>query len=129
MILVDTSIWIDFFNGQFDTYIEKFENIIKKEIILIGDLIRIEILQGFKSDKDYEVAKNLLYEYEQVSLVSNETSELSISMYRDLRHKGITIKKTIDTIIASYCILNEIPLLTKDKDFLYYSEYFNLELI
>ncbi|MBT8419682.1 MAG: PIN domain nuclease [Gammaproteobacteria bacterium] len=117
MILVDTSVWVDFFNGKETNQTHWLEYCLSNTVIMVGDLILAELLQGFKSDKDYLIAKSLLEELELVPLCSIELAIKSARNYRVLRKKGITIRKTIDSIIATYCIENNIPLLYSDRDF------------
>lgn len=126
MIVADTSVWIDYFKGkacpETDLLDEKLEN----DLVAIGDLILLEILQGFKSDKDYNLAKKTLLLLEQREFLSNELALKAAGNYRKLRKKGITIRKTNDVIIASYCIENKLPLLFSDRDFLPFVEHLGL---
>ncbi|MBF0204618.1 MAG: PIN domain nuclease [Desulfamplus sp.] len=117
MILVDTSVWVDFFNGNKSSQTEKLEHFLSSTVIIVGDLILAELLQGFRNDKDYQIAKSLLQECELVQLCDIELAIKSAQNYRILRKKGITIRKTIDCIIATYCIEKNIPLLFSDRDF------------
>ena len=118
MILVDSSVWIDFFNGTKNTGTDKLNEILGLEEVVIGDLILAEVLQGFKNDTDYKAAKNVLTSLEVHDLLGKELAIKSANNFRKLRKKGITIRKTADVIIATYCIENKIPLLFTDKDFL-----------
>jgi len=118
MILVDSSVWIDFFNGTRNTETDKLNEILGLEEVVIGDLILAEVLQGFKNDTDYKAAKNVLTSLEVHDLLGKELAIKSANNFRKLRKKGITIRKTADVIIATYCIENKIPLLFTDKDFL-----------
>ncbi|MBF0241559.1 MAG: PIN domain nuclease [Desulfamplus sp.] len=127
MILVDTSVWVDFFNGNESNKTEQLEHFLSSTIIVVGDLIAAELLQGFRSDKDYETAKSLLQECTLVQLCNIDLAVKSAQNYRILRKKGITIRKTIDTIIATYCIENKIPLLFSDRDFEPFVSCLNLQ--
>ena len=118
MILVDSSVWIDFFNGTVNTETDKLNEILGLEEVVIGDLILAEVLQGFRSDTDYKAAKNVLTSLTVYDLLGKELAIKSANNFRKLRKKGITIRKTADVIIATYCIENKIPLLFTDKDFL-----------
>ena len=117
MILVDSSVWIDFFNGAKNTETDKLDEMLGLEEIVTGDLILAEVLQGFRSDADYKTAKNVLTSLTVHNLVGKELAIKSANNFRKLRKKGITIRKTADVIIATYCIENKIPLLFADKDF------------
>jgi predicted nucleic acid-binding protein len=117
MILVDSSVWIDFFNGFENAETDKLNQILGLEEVVIGDLILAEVLQGFNSDRDYKVAKDVLTSLTVHDLIGKEMAVKSANNFRKLRKKGITIRKTADVIIATYCIENKIPLLFTDKDF------------
>ena len=117
MILVDSSVWIDFFNGKVCAETDKLNEILGLEEIVIGDLILAEVLQGFRSDTDYKTAKNVLTSLTVHDLLGMDMAIKSANNFRKLRKKGITIRKTADVIIATYCIENKIPLLFTDKDF------------
>jgi len=118
MILVDSSVWIDFFNGVICQETDKLNEMLGLEEIVTGDLILAEVLQGFRSDADYKVAKNVLTSLNVHDLLGEEMAIKSAGNFRKLRKKGITIRKTADVIIATYCIENKIPLLFTEKDFL-----------
>ena len=117
MILVDSSVWIDFFNGTDCPETDKLNEILGLEEVVIGDLILAEVLQGFRSDTDYKAAKNVLTSLTVYDLLGKDMAVKSANNFRKLRKKGITIRKTADVIIATYCIENKIPLLFTDKDF------------
>ena len=118
MILVDSSVWIDFFNGADNTETDKLNEILGLEEVVIGDLILAEVLQGFRSDTDYKAAKNVLTSLTVHDLLGKKLAIKSADNFRKLRKKGITIRKTADVIIATYCIENKVPLLFTDKDFI-----------
>jgi predicted nucleic acid-binding protein len=118
MILVDSSVWIDFFNGTVCAETDKLNEILGLEEVVIGDIILAEVLQGFRSDTDYKAAKNVLTSLVVHDLLGKDLAIKSANNFRKLRKKGITIRKTADMIIATYCIENKIPLLFTDKDFI-----------
>ena len=117
MILVDSGVWIDFFNGTENTETDKLNEILGLEEVVIGDLILAEVLQGFRRDRDYKLAKDVLTSLTGHDLIGKEMAIKSANNFRKLSKKGITIKKTANVIIATYCIENKIPLLFTDKDF------------
>jgi predicted nucleic acid-binding protein len=127
MILVDTSVWIDYFNGNADKYTDALDQALEKGVVAIGDLIFLEILQGFKSDKEYKLAKETLSTLEQYEMFGHLIALRSAENYRVLRKKGITIRRTADVIIATFCIENELPLLFSDKDFKPFVQYLGLK--
>jgi predicted nucleic acid-binding protein len=97
--------------------------------VVIGDLILLEILQGFRSDKDYETAKGHLMALHQFSMLSTDIAIKAAENYRILRKKGITIRKTADVIIATFCINNRIPLLFSDRDFIPFKKHLKLQSV
>lgn len=117
MILADTSVWIDYFHGLIDPHTDALDAALIEGTVAIADIIFLEILQGFRSDKDYQNAKSRLSTLEQYSIFNSSAVEKCADNYRALRRKGITIRKTNDVIIATYCIHNRMPLLFKDHDF------------
>ncbi|MDZ4730363.1 MAG: PIN domain nuclease [Xanthomonadales bacterium] len=127
MILVDTSVWIDYFNGNANKYTDALDQALEKGVVAIGDLIFLEILQGFKSDKEYKLAKERLSTLEQYEMFGRSIALKSAENYRVLRKKGITIRRTSDVIIATFCIENELPLLFSDKDFKPFVQHLGLQ--
>jgi predicted nucleic acid-binding protein len=117
MILVDSSVWIDYFTGVQSKQTDKLDVSLGAQTIAIGDLILTEVLQGFRLDKEYEIAKSLLDELIVFEMLGKEMALKSADNFRILRKKGITIRKTADVIIATFCIDRNIPLLFSDKDF------------
>ena len=117
MILVDTSVWIDYFNGQKNKFTDKLDNLLLSEVIIIGDIILAEILQGFRDDKDFERAKEYLNNLKCHSISNKHIAIKSAENFRQLRKKGITVRKTTDMLIGTFCIENDIPLLRNDRDF------------
>ena len=126
MILADTSIWIDFFNGKITTETNFLDNALAEGNVIIGDLIVLEILQGIRHEQDYNKTKKALATLEQFELFGNSMVFECASNFRKLRKKGLTIRKTADLIIASFCIKNKIPLLFSDRDFIPFTEHLNL---
>lgn len=117
MILVDTSVWIDYFNGVKNDQTDILDDILSSQSVLIGDIILTEILQGFDSDTDFKKAKKALDPLDCVHLGGKSLAIKAASNFRLLRAKGITICKTVDMLIGSWCIEHEVELLHNDKDF------------
>ena len=126
MILVDSSVWIDFFNGRETTETNLLDEALSTDTICIGDIILTEVLQGFRSDKDYRVARELLLELPIFQITTPELALIGADYYRALRKKGITVRKSVDNWIATFCIENQLPLLFSDKDFNPFVEHLNL---
>lgn len=117
MILVDTSVWIDYFNGVENKQTESLDRILSEQSVLLGDIILTEILQGFDSDKEFRLAKQALEPLDCVHLGRKSLAIKAASNFRFLRSKGVTIRKTVDMLIGSWCIEHEVELLHNDKDF------------
>ena len=117
MILVDSSVWIDYFNGQRTWQTNLLDNLLSDVPVIIGDLILAEILQGFRTDSDYESAKSHLSALPFHEIGGYQVAVQSAQNYRMLRKKGVTVRKTIDVMIGTYCILEGLPLLHDDRDF------------
>lgn len=126
MIFVDSSVWIDYFRGVATKETEMLDELLGVEPIVIGDLVLAEVLQGFKSDRDFNQAKKLLTSLVMVEILGQEIAIQAARNFRSLRERGITIRKTIDTIIATYCIENDLALLHSDRDFDAFVEHLNL---
>jgi len=117
MILADTSVWIDYFNGKQSRATDLLDEKLDKDLVVMGEVILLEILQGFRSDKEYKLVKETLLLLEQRDLLGKGPALKAAEHYRILRKQGITIKKTNDVVIASYCIEQQLPLLFTDRDF------------
>jgi len=117
MILVDSSVWIGYFNGVISPQTDRLDSALGKEIIIVGDVILAEVLQGFKSDSDFYKAKELLSNFRFMEMLGLELAIESAENYRLLRKKGVTVRKTIDVIIGTFCIYHNISLLHDDQDF------------
>ncbi|MGR3302540.1 MAG: type II toxin-antitoxin system VapC family toxin [Candidatus Scalindua sp.] len=129
MILVDSSVWIDFFNGKITPKTDWLDSALGNQPILIGDIILTEVLQGFQNDKDFKTAKSLLLDFPVMEMLGQELAIKSALNYRRLRKKGVIIRKTIDVIIGSFCIYNNFSLLHDDRDFDPLEKYLNLKAV
>lgn len=117
MILVDSSVWIDYFNGKITPQTDWLHSALGNELIVMGDLILAEVLQGFKKDRDFNQAKEMLVNFPFMEMLGLKLAVKSADNYRFLRKKGVTIRKTIDVIIGTFCIFHKISLLHDDQDF------------
>lgn len=117
MILADSSVWIDYFNGRATPETDALDGLLGREPVLIGDLILTEVLQGFRRDADYRKARTLLETLELRTLGGRQIAMAAADNYRALRRRGITPRKTIDMIIGAYCIGHGLQLLHADRDF------------
>jgi predicted nucleic acid-binding protein len=117
MIVVDTSVWIDYFRGAVTPQSDKLDALLGIEQVLTGDLILTEVLQGFVSERDFSQARKLLASVPLIPLVGADVAFQAAKNFRKLRTLGITIRKTIDTLIATSCIEKDLSLLYSDRDF------------
>jgi predicted nucleic acid-binding protein len=117
VILVDASVWIDYFRGTSTPQAEQLDALLGNEPITIGDLTLTEVLQGFASDRDFNRAMKLLTSLSIVALAGRDIAIKAARNFRALRALGVTTRKTIDTLIATYCMENGYALLYSDKDF------------
>ncbi|HNY71791.1 MAG TPA: PIN domain nuclease [Syntrophorhabdus sp.] len=129
MILVDSSVWIDYFNGVQSSQTDWLDSSLGSTPVIIGDLILTEVLQGFQNEKDFKIAKDLLLGIPFMAMVEQPIALESAMNYRYLRKKGVTVRKTIDVIIGTFCIYNQITLLHCDRDFDPMVKYLGLEII
>lgn len=126
MIVVDSSVWIDYFSGAVNIQTEKLDNRLGQGPVAIGDLILTEVLQGFRHDKDYKTARGLFEDVTIFEMLGTKLAIKSADNFRALRKKGITVRKTADVIIATFCIEQKLPLLFSDKDFKPFVEHLGL---
>jgi len=126
MILVDSSVWIDYFRGTANPEADRLDALLGREPVAAGDLIVIEVLQGFASERDFNRARKL---FEAVPIIALGGADLAVQAannYRRLRAKGITPRKTIDTVIATRCLADGLALLYSDRDFDPFVEHLGL---
>ena len=126
MILVDSSVWIDYFRGVVTPQTEKLDSLLGIEPIATGDLILTEVLQGFVSDRDFNQAKQLMTSLVVVDLAGQGIAIQAARNFRALRKLGVTVRKTIDTVIATRCIESKMHLLYSDRDFDPFVEHLGL---
>ncbi len=126
MILVDSSVWIDYFRGTPTPHAEKLDSLLGTELVAAGDLILTEVLQGFVADRDFNQARKLMTSLVMVDLGGKAIALQAAKNFRALRAQGITVRKTIDVIIATHCIENGLALLYSDRDFDPFVEHLGL---
>ena len=129
MLLVDSSVWIDYFNGSPTPETDYLHAALPRREILVGDIILAEVLQGFHSDADFEAALQALGRFRQAPMLDPGLAIQSARHYRALRRLGITVRKTIDCFIATYAIAHGHELLHSDADFDPFEAYLGLRVI
>lgn len=117
MILVDSSVWIDYFRGTRTPETKKLDDLLSSEPLAVGDLILTDVLQGFGSERDFNDAKRLLTSLLVVELGGQDIAVQAARNFCILRTQDVTIRKTIHTIIATRCIESDFTLLHSDRDF------------
>jgi predicted nucleic acid-binding protein len=127
VIVVDSSVWIDFFNGASTPEVERLDGLLGVTPLAIGDLILVEVMQGFRTERDVATARQLFRSLALLPMLGGNNAWKAADHYRQLRRKGITVRKTIDGIIATACIEANLPLLFSDRDFQPYVEHLGLE--
>ncbi len=128
MILVDTSVWIDYFRGAITAQTGRLDELLGQEPLAIGDLILIEVLQGFTNERDFEAARRMLTSLTIVELGGREIAIQAARNFRALRSRGVTVRKSIETLIATRCIESGLSLLHSDQDFEPFARYLGLRV-
>ena len=129
MILVDSSTWIDYFRGVSSAQTSKLDRLLDSEPLAIGDLILAEVLQGFTHNSDFNKAKGLLTSLDVVDIGGMDIAIQAARNFRTLRGFGITVRKTIDTLIATRCIESGYVLLHNDRDFEPFVKHLRLRVV
>lgn len=127
-LLVDSSVWIDYFNGVINPQTDYLHGVLGQEVIWVGDLILAEVLQGFRRQGDFDRAKAALLRLPTLQMVDRDTAVQSASNYRFLRSQGITVRKTIDCLIATFCLQNNLALLHHDRNFDPFEQHLSLQV-
>lgn len=129
MILVDSGVWIDYFRGTINKQTEQLDQLLLNEPLAIGDLILTEVLQGFDNDKEFRQARKILTQLTVVHLGGQEIAIQAANNFRTLRRLGISVRKTIDLIIATHCIEEGHTLLHNDRDFDPFAQHLGLRTL
>ena len=117
MIVVDSSVWIDFLNGRKAPHVDRLRAILGNEEVIVGDLMLCEVLQGLDSERAARQVEALLRRFEIVPMAGEAIAVAAARNFRSLRRRGVTVRKTIDLLIGTWCIANRTPLLHNDSDF------------
>jgi predicted nucleic acid-binding protein len=128
MIAVDSSVWIDFLNGNETREVRHLSSLLGAEPLLVGDIVLLEVLQGIGSEAEARRVEEALRRFEVEAMLDPELAVLAATHYRHLRGLGITVRKTIDLIIGTFCIARGHALLTSDRDFAPMARHLGLAL-
>jgi predicted nucleic acid-binding protein len=129
VILADRSVWIDYFNGRSTRQTDLLDGFLGEEEVLTGDLIYVEVLQGFRREREFRRAKRALDALPFADLLGRDVALVTAMNYRALRQRGITVRRTIDVIIATFCIRYDHMLLHGDRDFEPMAEHLGLRTL
>lgn len=129
MILVDSSVWIDFFRGRPTVQTEILEGLLDSRALGIGDMILTEVLQGCKFDKEFNEVRRLLSRLDLVMLGGEDVAIEAARNYRKLRALGVTVRGTIDVVLATRCIVSGHQLLHSDRDFDAFEQHLGLRCV
>ena len=129
MILVDSSVWIAQLRGKTTPATIKLAAAAAQEPLLIGDLILLELLQGARNEAQAARIERALRQYSVVPLLGADLASRAARNYRKLRELGITVRKTADIIIGTFCIEHRHALLHDDRDFAPMQKHLGLEVV
>ena len=129
MILVDSSVWIDYLRGTSSPQAEKLDALLGTVPLAIGDLILTEVLQGCATDREFNAVKRTLSTLHTANLGGLELAIEAAKNFRKLRALGFTVRKTIDTVIATRCIMDGLELLHSDRDFDPFEKHLGLRCV
>jgi predicted nucleic acid-binding protein len=129
VVLVDSSVWIDYFRGASTAQTERLDSLLTAERLAVGDLILAEVLCGFRDDVAFERARQVLDAFVLVELGGYRIALQAAKNYRLLKARGLSVRKTVDTIIATKCIEDGFSLLHSDRDFAPFVEHLGLKSV
>lgn len=126
MIVVDSSVWIDYLGGSASDATDRLDQALDAGDVVTGDLVLTEVLQGFRHDRDHAAARAALLSTTVVPMLGTANALASADAYRTLRKRGVPVRKTIDVVIATWCLKADLPLLFTDRDFEPFVEHLGL---
>ena len=129
MIIVDTSAWVEYFMGGIPLVVDKVDQCLEQDFVGIGDLVYCEVMQGIRSPRERSQVSALLLSMPQFDMVGFSIAEKSADNYRLLRSKGITVRKTIDVVIGTFCAEHGFPIIHNDSDFDLMAGLIGLEMV
>ena len=128
MVIVDTSAWIEYFRGGIPKVVDKVDRCLDQELVGIGDLVYCEVMQGIRSPRERGQVSSLLLALPQFAMVGFTIAEKSAANYRLLRSKGVTVRKTIDVLIGTFCVKRGFQLVHNDSDFTLMASHIGLKI-
>ncbi len=128
-LLVDSSVWIDYFNGEQTSETDYLDRSLGHREIVVGDLVLAEVLGGFRREEDFERARDALLKFPVLAMVGADIALKSAHHFRYLRARGVTVRKTIDSLIATFCTEHDLELLHSDRDFDAFEDHLGLKVV
>lgn len=128
MILVDSSVWVEYFRSADTPQVALLDSLFGRSPLAVGDLIAAEVLQGVRDEREFKWVKKTLDAFDHIDLAGYDLAVKASENYRSLRAMGITIRKTVDTLIATRCIEDRLTLLHADRDFLPFAQHLGLKV-
>lgn len=129
MVIVDTSAWIEYFRGGLPRVTDKVDQCLRQDLVGIGDLVYCEVMQGIRSPRERTEVSSLLLSLPQFEMVGFIVAEKAASNYRLLRSKGVTVRKTIDVLIGTFCVERGLSLVHHDSDFDAMAKHIGLDIV
>ena len=129
MVIVDTSAWIEYFKSGIPSVVEKVDRCLDQDLVGIGDLVYCELIQGIRSNRERRHVSALLLSLPQYEMVGFNIAQKAADNYRLLRSRGVTVRKTIDVIIGTFCVENGFQIVHSDSDFDLMSEHISLNIL
>ena len=117
MIVVDSSVWIDYYNGRTTPQTMKLTTLLGVTELLVGDIILCEVLRGARSDAHSRAIGKDLAKFDCVSMLDPQLAVIAAANYRKLRGRGVTVRRTVDLVIGTCCLERKYELLHADRDF------------
>ena len=128
MILVDSSVWIDYFRGVETPQVDLLDSMFGRTRLAVGDLIVVEVLQGVRNAREFNLVRKTLDAFTQIDIGGHDIAVKAARNFRLLREQGVTVRKTIDSIIATRCIEDGLTLLHSDRDFVPFHAHLGLRV-
>ena len=129
MVIVDTSAWIEYLKDGVPDVAKKVDRSLEQDLVAIGDLVYCEVMQGIRSSRERGQVSSLLLSLPQFDMVGFDIAERSAANYRLLRSKGVTVRKTIDVLIGTFCAEHGFQIVHNDSDFDLMAKHIGLDVL
>jgi hypothetical protein len=129
VVVVDTSVWVDYLNGADTAQAARLDQLLGERLVVVGDLVLAELMQGFASEDEAALVRRNLEPLPFAEMVGRENALAAAANFRELRRRGATVRKTIDVLIGTFCLENDLELLHADRDFDVMAEHLGLRVV